>query len=152
MNTLTIAVTLATCAIAAEVPKYLGMVESKDVPEDCKFISEEEYKKVTKRGSDENHAAMAKCTKNCTGIDIPAKDATAEEKKAAQQAALAAGLKIMAEVADKCEGKDKEEECVLNAMKKDKMCMLSCSVCTNYDSASALVLGAAAVATAMLLI
>ena len=87
------------------------------------------------------------------GIDLPAKDATAEEKKAAQTAALAAGLKKLAEVTEKCkEPKDKAEECMKKAGEDAKMCMMSCALCTNYDSASALVLGAAAVATAMLLI
>ena len=136
--------------IAAEVPKYLAdKVKSTDVADDCKFISEEEVKKLSAPDSTEAAALMKKCVKGCTGIEMPGKDATPEELKAL----VDAGKKANDELKKKCaEPADKQAECMLKAGKEAKMCMQSCMMCTNHSSASTLILGAAAVATAMLLI
>ena len=46
-SSLILAVTLTTCAIAAEVPKYApSHLKAKEVYDDCKWISEEEFKKL----------------------------------------------------------------------------------------------------------
>jgi hypothetical protein len=140
---------LATCAIAAEVPKYIKEVKSTDVADDCKFISEEEFKKLSAPDSAEAAAVRQKCVKACTGLDVLTKDSTPEQTKASAEQYK----KIAAEMAEKCkEPADKTAECMAKAQKEAKMCMTSCGVCTNHSSASTLILGAAAVATAMLLI
>ena len=64
---------------------------------------------------------------------------------------MAAGIKKLAEITEKCkEPADKTAECIAKAGEEAKMCGQSCMMCTSHSST--LILGAAAVATAMLLI
>merc|ERR1739838_1038700 len=123
MNTF-IAAALATVTLAA-VPKYLEPLnKASPLAEDCKYITEEEIKK-----------AMTSCGYKCAGMPEPKegeepKKPTEEEMKAA---------------------KEKLEKMTAEEKKAAVACPVNCVYCTNYNSASTLALGAAAVVTAMAL-
>jgi len=132
MNTI-IAAALATVTLAA-VPKYLEAVnKTSALAEDCKYITEEAMKDAAALT-----ASMKKCATACSGAKEgdaeKAAKMTDEEKK-----------KAMEEAAKKLKEMTKEDIAKLQA------CPTNCTYCTNYSSASNLVLGAAAVATAMAL-
>jgi hypothetical protein len=146
MNSLAIAATFATITFAA-VPKYFSERDGSMLADDCEYMTEVEYKKYDDDKENKvSEAAYEKCKKACGGLN---EDATAEEKKAAMEA----GIKKLAAMAEKCkEPADKTAECMKKEAKAAQACIPNCFFCANYDSASTLVLGAAAVATAMLLI
>jgi hypothetical protein len=80
MNTLIVAA-LATVTFAA-APAYMkkdGEFDPANLPEDCKYVSEEKYNKMASGGSGAM-VELNKCASACMGLTIP----TEEEKKDAE--------------------------------------------------------------------
>ena len=145
-----VAAAVATVAFAQDDQAAWNKKARENLPEplrkmlqkDCDFISEEEFKKMSDPGAAEA-AVGKKCAGPCGFVYTGDREADKKANEAKFKEEMEANKELKTD-------EDKAKFITEKAMGMAK-CGMNCAMCKNFSGASALAMGAAAIATAALL-